>query len=138
MQRLGITDANTELRRIEGTCSWADFCLMAFKSRLAVRLLLPLCKVMLRNPDDLYKALVQYPWEDWIDPAHTFSIDHVVHSRWFNNTTFPALRLKDAIVDRIREKKGKRPGIDKESPSIRVHLHVSDSNVTVSLDASGF
>ncbi|MFZ4059732.1 MAG: THUMP domain-containing class I SAM-dependent RNA methyltransferase [Bacteroidia bacterium] len=138
VERLGISDAKIELRRIEGSCSWAQFCLMAFKSRLAVRLLLPLCKVMMRTSEDLYKAMVQYPWEDWIDPSHTIAIDHVVYSRFFNNTTFPALRLKDAIVDRIRDKKGKRPGIDKESPSIRVHLHVSESNVTVSLDASGF
>ncbi len=138
LQGLGIVEAQIELRRVEGRCSWAQFCIMTFKSRLAVRLLLPLCKVTLRSADDLYKALVQYPWEDWIDPAHTFAIDHVVFSKWFNNTTFAALRLKDAIVDRIREKKGKRPGIEKENPSIRVHLHVSDSFVTVSLDASGF
>jgi 23S rRNA G2445 N2-methylase RlmL len=52
VERLGISDAKIELRRIEGSCSWAQFCLMAFKSRLAVRLLLPLCKVMMRTSED--------------------------------------------------------------------------------------
>src|SRR5690606_10188272 len=44
---------------------------------------------------------------------------------------------KDAIVDRLRERRGERPSIDVERPSVRVDVRLDRERATVSLDLSG-
>jgi 23S rRNA (guanine2445-N2)-methyltransferase / 23S rRNA (guanine2069-N7)-methyltransferase len=48
-----------------------------------------------------------------------------------------ALRTKDAIVDRLRDLHGRRPGVDLARPSLRVHVLVARGEARVSLDLSG-
>ena len=50
---------------------------------------------------------------------------------------FAALKIKDAIVDRLRREQGERPNVDKENPDIIVHAHFSGGRCTLSLDATG-
>jgi putative N6-adenine-specific DNA methylase len=56
-----------------------------------------------------------------------------------------ALRLKDAIVDRLRDLHGARPDVSRDDPDVRLYLHVETParsrggvpGVTVGLDVSG-
>ena len=48
-----------------------------------------------------------------------------------------ALKAKDAIVDRIREKTGERPNVELDDPDLPIHIHISGEKVTVSLDSTG-
>jgi putative N6-adenine-specific DNA methylase len=46
--------------------------------------------------------------------------------------------VKDAIVDRMRERcGGQRPSIDKQDPDIKIHLFINNNRCTLSLDSSG-
>jgi 23S rRNA (guanine2445-N2)-methyltransferase / 23S rRNA (guanine2069-N7)-methyltransferase len=54
-----------------------------------------------------------------------------------NHTHFGALKLKDAIVDSLRESTGARPDVALDRPSVRVHAHANGTVITVSLDLSG-
>jgi putative N6-adenine-specific DNA methylase len=45
--------------------------------------------------------------------------------------------MKDAIVDQFRDRFGRRPSVDTESPDLRLNLHIHDKLVTLSLDSSG-
>ena len=54
-----------------------------------------------------------------------------------NNSHFGALKVKDAIVDQIRERTGKRPDVDKENPEIRVNVYLYHEIATISIDLSG-
>jgi 23S rRNA (guanine2445-N2)-methyltransferase / 23S rRNA (guanine2069-N7)-methyltransferase len=54
-----------------------------------------------------------------------------------NHTHFGALKLKDAIVDSLRDSTGSRPDIALDRPSVRVHAHANGAVITVSLDLSG-
>jgi 23S rRNA (guanine2445-N2)-methyltransferase / 23S rRNA (guanine2069-N7)-methyltransferase len=47
------------------------------------------------------------------------------------------LKLKDAIVDSVRERSGSRPDVSVERPGVRVHAHAHGNVITVSLDLSG-
>ena len=76
-------------------------------------------------------------WETVFTEDKTFSIDFAVHSEYFNHSQFAALRLKDAIVDYFREIGRNRPSVERDQPDVRIHLHINDNNVTLSLDSSG-
>ena len=46
-------------------------------------------------------------------------------------------KVKDAIVDRFREKTHLRPSINREFPDLLINVHISGRWVTISLDSSG-
>jgi putative N6-adenine-specific DNA methylase len=50
---------------------------------------------------------------------------------------FATLRVKDAVCDRFRDDHGARPSVDKRTPDIRVHVHLTEREATVYLDTSG-
>ena len=54
-----------------------------------------------------------------------------------DHSMYAALKIKDAIVDRLRREQGERPNVDKENPDIVVHAHFSGGRCTLSLDATG-
>ena len=47
------------------------------------------------------------------------------------------LRVKDAVVDRLRDKTGTRPNIDSSAPQAVIDVRVHDRRATISLDFSG-
>jgi putative N6-adenine-specific DNA methylase len=57
--------------------------------------------------------------------------------RGIDNSMYAALKVKDAIVDRLRREQGSRPDVDKEYPDILVHAHFSGGRCILSLDATG-
>lgn len=106
-------------------------------SRFAVRVLRFLTSFEAKTPDDLYRMGARFAWEEMLRPDGSFVIDATVHSEGFSHSHFAALKLKDAIVDRFRGKTGQRPSIDKHHPDLRINLHISGAQVTLSIDASG-
>ena len=57
--------------------------------------------------------------------------------RGIDNSMYAALKVKDAIVDRLRREQGARPNVDKEYPDIIVHAHFAGGRCILSLDATG-
>ena len=53
------------------------------------------------------------------------------------HTQFGALKVKDAIVDRFRDKTGTRPSVDVAAPDVRVNLHIDRDVATLAIDLSG-
>lgn len=105
--------------------------------RHALRVLLFVEDFEAEGSDDLYDAAYKMPWEDFIPTDKTFAIDFSVHSQYFNHSKYASLKLKDAIVDRIRMKTGHRPSINPKQPDFQLFLHISDKFVSIYLDAAG-
>lgn len=110
------------------------FCLW---SRLASRVLMPLLTVPSGNPDRMFDDALKYPWEQVLRPGATFVIRSAAAKGVSTHTHFAALRLKDAIVDRFRQRTGERPSIDTENPDLSLHLFIEAQQLTISLDFSG-
>jgi len=89
------------------------------------------------KPDDLYNKVKSYPWHKIMLPSDTFSIKTRVNSKFFPKSNYLTLKIKDAIVDRIRMEKGARPSIDKEDPTYSLFFNIKNSNVIVYLNTSG-
>ena len=108
-----------------------------FACRTAVRVLKPFLTLRSSGADDLYEQLKDFDWEQLMDVKTTFAIDATVYSEDFNNSRFVTYRVKDAIADYFNEKYGKRPSIRLTNPDIRLDVHISGRDVTLSLDSSG-
>jgi putative N6-adenine-specific DNA methylase len=108
-----------------------------YACRTALRILKPLFHFEILDQKDLYEKIYEFPWEDYLDADHSLAIDAVISYTVFTNSQFVAQRSKDAIVDRLREKLGKRPSVDLENPDLKVNVHLFKDSCTVALDSSG-
>lgn len=137
LEELGAKKIN-ELKR---AVSFRGDLRLLFKANLwlrtALKVLVPLHSFQARRDEEFYEAAKAFPWEDFFSAERTFAIDAAVHSEYFSHSQFALLKLKDAIVDRFREKGGKRPSIERAEPDIKVHLHIRGDQVDLSLDSSG-
>lgn len=105
--------------------------------RTALRILKPIHTFKAENADEVYEALKQLDWEDYLSLDNTFSIDAVVYSHIFNHSKFVAYRVKDAIADWFTEKYDKRPSVSLTNPDLVFNIHVAHNKCTLSLDSSG-
>ncbi|HPS63748.1 MAG TPA: THUMP domain-containing protein, partial [Bacteroidales bacterium] len=105
--------------------------------RTALRILKPVFHFEVTEQKDLYRNLFDFPWEDLLGPDQTLAIDAVISYTVFTNSQFVAQQSKDAVVDRIREKMGRRPSVDLANPDLRINVHMFKDSCTVALDTSG-
>lgn len=105
--------------------------------RTALRILVPIQRDNVRNENQLYKSVSNIAWEKYLQPNETLTVDAVVNSSYFNHSHYVALKTKDAIVDRMRERTGSRPSVDRLHPTLRVNVHIHEDSLTISIDSSG-
>ena len=106
--------------------------------RTALRVLVPIVSFSAHNEQELYDLVKVMDWQQYVLPSQTFAIDAIVaKSEVFRHSKFVALKTKDAIVDQIRDRTGKRPNVNPLSPDIRLNMYVNDTNVSILLDSSG-
>jgi 23S rRNA (guanine2445-N2)-methyltransferase / 23S rRNA (guanine2069-N7)-methyltransferase len=106
-------------------------------SRLANKILMPLCRFTVRDADALYDGVKSVAWEEHINAQGTLLVDFVGTDDVIRNSQFGALKVKDAVVDALREATGERPSIAKMNPDIRLNARLSKGTLVLSLDLSG-
>ena len=106
-------------------------------SRIASRVLLQMAQAPYRQEEDLYKLASGLAWEDWFTSKQTLRVDVTAHRSPLKSLNFATLKIKDAIVDRLRDVTGDRPSIDTAFPDIRVQAHLTATQITIYLDTSG-
>jgi putative N6-adenine-specific DNA methylase len=117
--------------------SWRDALLLNLHSRLGMRVLIQLANAPYLNEQDIYTAAVAVAWEMWFTPRESFRIDFTAQHSPLKSLNFAALRVKDAVADRFRDKAGVRPDVDTQRPAVRIHLHLSEKTQSIYLDTSG-
>lgn len=105
--------------------------------RTCLRILKPLYHFSANNPDQLYKKVKDINWTSFISATDTIAIDGVVNSEFFTHSKYAALKVKDAIVDQIRDKTGKRPNVELKNPTYRLNVHIEKNKCSILLDSSG-
>ena len=108
-----------------------------YNLRTALRILKPILKFKVSTNKVLYRKVNQINWVDYFGLEDTFAIDTVVNSEYFKHSKFVALKTKDAIADHFRAKYKKRPSVNVDNPTIRIHVHIFKDQCTISLDSSG-
>jgi putative N6-adenine-specific DNA methylase len=105
--------------------------------RVASQVLYELKSFKAKNADELYKQLVSIAWEDLIPIDGYFSVTSNVHNETITTPLFANVKVKDAIVDRIKDKKGVRPNSGPDLNRAVIHLHWIEERAEIFLDTSG-
>ncbi|MBU2712887.1 bifunctional 23S rRNA (guanine(2069)-N(7))-methyltransferase RlmK/23S rRNA (guanine(2445)-N(2))-methyltransferase RlmL [Zooshikella harenae] len=137
IQALGGHSIKETVAGVTFKASMPDVYRVCMWSRLANRVLLPLVQGKVEQADDLYTLVQQVPWEDHLSPTGTIAVDFSGSSNAIRHTRFGAQTVKDAIVDLLRAKTGKRPSVQLKQPDIRVNAYLKRDNVIIALDLSG-
>jgi 23S rRNA (guanine2445-N2)-methyltransferase / 23S rRNA (guanine2069-N7)-methyltransferase len=116
---------------------FADAMRVCLWSRIAMRVLLPLADYPATDADSLYAGARDVRWETHLDATRTFAVEAVGRTEALGHTMFTALKVKDAVVDALRERRGARPNVDTQDPDVRIVAHLAGGRAHLSLDLAG-
>lgn len=105
--------------------------------RCASQILYSIKSFQARNADDLYREVASLPWEDLIDFNGYVSINSNVNNDSITTPLFANLKVKDAIADRIKARKGLRPNSGPDLSRTVIHLYWQENQAEVYIDTSG-
>ncbi len=111
--------------------------LLNLESRLAQRVLIEVGEGEYRDEADLYALAHAVAWSDWITPRQTLRVDTTAQRSPLKSLNFAALRVKDAVCDRMRDEHGERPNVDTVRPDLQIVLHVGAERAAIYVDSSG-
>jgi len=137
LRLLGAKDIRIQKRAVEFKANLELLYKANIWLRTAIKVLKPIYEFKAKNDLQLYERAKAIAWERIFSEEETFMIDYAVNSPFFTHSQFAALRLKDAIVDRFREAGKKRTNVNKAQADLRIHLHIQENRVNISLDSSG-
>jgi 23S rRNA (guanine2445-N2)-methyltransferase / 23S rRNA (guanine2069-N7)-methyltransferase len=106
-------------------------------SRIAMRVLLPLADFAAADADALYAGARDVRWEEYLDETRTFAVDAVGRTEALGHTHFTALKVKDAVVDVLRDRRGARPSVNVDDPDVRIVAHLANGRAHLALDLAG-
>ncbi|MCC2632468.1 MAG: class SAM-dependent methyltransferase [Ramlibacter sp.] len=137
VQRITGTAPETLRGGVRLRAGWDAMLRLNLHSRLAQRVLVQVEHRPYRDENDIYAAAASVPWEEWFTPRESFKIELTSHQSPLKSLNFAALKIKDAVADRFRERGGVRPDVDTQWPAVRVFAHLSADAVTLYVDTSG-
>ncbi|UEG48487.1 THUMP domain-containing protein [Ferruginibacter lapsinanis] len=137
IEELGFTPVRVFKTGVELKGTLADCIQLNLNLRCASQVLFLIQEFNARNADDLYNALLNFEWEDIIAPDGYFSISSNVDNETINNSLFANVKVKDAIVDRFRNRTGQRPNSGPELDKTVIHLYWKEEIAEIFIDTSG-
>jgi len=137
LRKLGASNVELGTRNVsfegdKGFMYKANLC-----CRTAIKILKPITSFNIFTEEDLYKKVYEIPWEKYMSVDGTLAVNATVFSEVFTHSQYIALKTKDAVVDRFRDREGVRPNVDLDHPTLRINVHIDRNICTISLDSSG-
>lgn len=133
LKELGITTAREGHLGVEADLTREEAYRVVYASRLASRVLRPLAEFDCPDDAALYENASELNWAALIRPGQTFKVSASVADSTITHSQYASLRLKDAVVDCVRDVRGDRPDIDKDDPDIRLNLFIHRDKAVISL-----
>ena len=106
-------------------------------SRLAGRVNVVVGRVDASDADALYAGVRNLAWEEVLAERASIAVRANGVNGELRNTQFTALKVKDAVCDRLAEARGARPDVDAQAPDALIEVRLRDDRATIALDLSG-
>jgi putative N6-adenine-specific DNA methylase len=90
-----------------------------------------------RDTAALYRLLSEIAWEDYIAEDGYVCVTSSVDNPVIRDSRYANVKCKDAIVDRIRERRGQRPDSGPKQDRVVVNLYWKGDRCSVYFDTSG-
>jgi 23S rRNA G2445 N2-methylase RlmL len=130
-----ITRVFTTGLELNGTLN--DCIRLNLNLRCASQVLYSLKSFPCNTPNQLYETISQIQWETIIEKNGYFSITSTVDNTTINNSLFANVKVKDAIVDRFRNKFNERPDSGSELNKTVINLFWKNDDAEIFIDTSG-
>lgn len=134
---LGFKPVKTERTSIELYASINECIFLNLHLRTASHVLFEIKSFYLHHADDIYRRIKALPWEEYISQDAYFSVISHVDNESVDNPLFVNVRVKDAIVDRFREKSGIRPNSGSELEGAVFQLFWKETQANLYINTSG-
>jgi putative N6-adenine-specific DNA methylase len=137
VEGLGLTVTDTLQSGVWLNGSMQDCIKLNLNLRCASQVMFSLKQFDCNGPADLYDAAKEIRWEDVIPEDGYFSVNSNVFHPSITAEQFANVKIKDAIVDRLRDKTGKRPDTGPLANRTVVYLFWKDDRAELFIDTSG-
>ena len=134
---LGCKRATAAIAGANAEGTLADAQRAVLWSRLASRVLWPLAEFDCPDEHALYAGAAAVDWPAHLAGGETLAVDAHVSGEALTHARYAAQRVKDAVVDVMRQRTGARPDVDLESPGLRLNLVVRKGRAVLSVDLGG-
>ena len=122
----------------EGTLR--DTMILNLHLRTAQRVLYQLETLIVDTPEILYRKINSIPWETLLHDsgkAGYVCVTSIADNPLITDSRFVNVRVKDAIVDRVRDKCGRRPDSGPDKDKAVVNVYWKNNKADIYLDTSG-
>jgi putative N6-adenine-specific DNA methylase len=122
----------------EGTLQ--DTLILNLHLRAAQRVLYQLERLIVNTPENLYRKIKSIEWENLLHDsgkAAYVCVTSIADNPLITDSRFVNVKVKDAIVDRMRDKCGSRPDSGPDKDKAVVHVYWKNDQADVYLDTSG-
>lgn len=137
VEELGFTIDEVFITGVKLTGTMNDCIKLNLNLRCASQVLYSLEQFTANHPDAIYNHLKHIAWENILPNPGYLSVTSNVNNPTINNSMFANLRVKDAIVDRLRDKRGTRPSTGAELTGTVIHLFWKNEDAEIFIDTSG-
>lgn len=125
----GVVNWKGSLEAAYRYCLWSKF---------SSRVFLQLATFHVENEENLYERSLDIRWYKHLDVATTFAVSCTLSgTSTITNNRYAALKVKDGLVDSIRNLTGERPSVSGSRPGVQIHLHIDSTKANFYLDLSG-
>lgn len=137
IRELGFSPVEISRTGIEILASLEECMDLNLHLRTASHVLYEIKSFYLRNADDIYRRFKAIPWEDYLDVDGYFSVNSVAENESITTPLIVNVKVKDAIVDRFRELKGRRPDSGSDFSGLVIQVYWKETQAIVYLNTSG-
>jgi len=137
VQDLGFPIKRSFSTGVELEASLNDCIKLNLNLRCASQILYSIKSFEAKNADDVYREVAAIAWEDLIDFNGYVSINSNVNNESITTPLFANLKVKDAIADRIKARKGLRPNSGPDLSTTVIHLYWQENQAEIYIDSSG-
>ncbi len=137
IRELGFFPVEVSRTGIEILASLEECMDLNLHLRTASHVLYEIKSFYLRNADDIYRRFKAIPWEEYLDVDGYFSVNSVAENESITTPLIVNVKVKDAIVDRFRELKGRRPDSGSDFSGLVIQVYWKETQAIVYLNTSG-
>ena len=107
-------------------------------SRVAMRVLLEVGSFPVFDADTLYAGVRAADLHRFFSSKTTLAVTATTHENpELHHSGFAALKVKDAVVDALRDRMGHRPNVDVKKPDVSLVLHLRGRDARLFVDLAG-
>ena len=134
---LGIPETTSADGGVSFSGSFEQAMRLCLWSRLANKIEIIVAEDYIQNENDVYELGRKIPLDPWFSPSGTFCIHAHVNDKKFTNSVYLSQKLKDGLVDHMRDAWGQRASIDTERPDLVLGLQVVQRKARVFVELQG-